>query len=98
MTEKIITVKDVEHVAKLARIAVSEEEKKRYQEQLERILEYVGKLKQINTDNAAPTAHPLESANVWRDDVAQPFADIPDLLKNAPETEEAFYKVKKVIE
>jgi aspartyl-tRNA(Asn)/glutamyl-tRNA(Gln) amidotransferase subunit C len=98
MSEKNITIKDVLHVAKLARLAISPEEAERYQGQLERILGYIGKLKEVNTDNVAPTAHPLDSTNVWREDQAKPFADIPALFKNAPETEETFYKVKKVIE
>jgi aspartyl-tRNA(Asn)/glutamyl-tRNA(Gln) amidotransferase subunit C len=98
MTEKIITKKDVEYVAKLARLAISSEEAEKMQVQLERILGHVSQLKAKNTDNVAPTAHPLDVANVWREDRAEPFPAIPDLLKNAPETEETFFKVKKVIE
>lgn len=98
MTEKNITQKDVEHVAKLARIAISPEETARYQEQLERILGYIAKLKEKNTGDVPPMAHPFDAANVWREDEARPFKDLPDLFKNAPEVEETFYKVKKVIE
>ena len=98
MSEKNLSLKDVQHVAKLARVAITEDEQKLYQGQLERILDYVGTLKSVNTDGVPPTAHPLESSNVSRDDKAQPFLDIPALFKNAPETEAAFYKVKKVIE
>jgi aspartyl-tRNA(Asn)/glutamyl-tRNA(Gln) amidotransferase subunit C len=98
MTEKNITVKDVEHVAKLARVAISPEEIQRYQEQLERILDYIGKLKTVDTAHVPAASHPYEVSNVWRDDVAKPFPYIPDLFKNAPESEENFFKVKKVIE
>lgn len=98
MAEQLITLKDVQHVAKLARLAITEEEQKLYLGQLERILEYVSKLKSVNTEGVAPTAHPLETSNVWRDDAAKPFSDIPAVLKNAPESEETFFKVKKVIE
>lgn len=98
MSEKLITQKDVEHVAKLARVAISPEEKALYQEQLERILGYIAKLKEKNTGDVPAMAHPFESSNVWREDEAHPFQDIPALFKNAPETEETFFKVKKVIE
>jgi aspartyl-tRNA(Asn)/glutamyl-tRNA(Gln) amidotransferase subunit C len=98
MSEKIITIKDVEYVAKLARLAISEEEKVATQQKLERILEYVSHLKEINTDNVKPTAHPVDVSNVWRGDVAVPFAHIDELFKNAPEKEETFFRVKKVIE
>lgn len=98
MSEEIISIKDVQHVAKLARIAMSEEELKNYQVQLERILGHIAKLKETNTDGIAPTAHPYETATPWREDVAKPFADLEALFKNAPEMEETFYRVKKVIE
>jgi len=98
MSEKIITQKDVEYVAKLARLAITEEEKARYEGQLERILEYVSQLKKINTDNVSPTAHPFEISNVTRPDEPVKFPDIPALFKNAPDIEETFYRVKKVIE
>ncbi len=98
MSEDLLSIKDVEHVAKLARIAISEDDKKRYQGQLAKILGHVSQLTQKNTDGVPPTAHPFDVANVWREDKAQPFSDIPALLKNAPETEETFYRVKKVIE
>ena len=98
MTEKIITKKDVEYVAKLSRVAITDADVAKYQDQLERILGYVGKLKEADTKNVAPSAHPLELSNVWRDDAAKPFPDREALFKNAPEMEETFYRVKKVIE
>lgn len=94
----LISDNDVRHVARLARIAISDEEVKRYQGQLERILDYVNKLKEKDTSSVKPTAHPYDIANVWREDEAKPFAHLQDLFKNAPEMEETFYKVKKVIE
>jgi aspartyl-tRNA(Asn)/glutamyl-tRNA(Gln) amidotransferase subunit C len=98
MSDDLISIADVEHVAKLARIAVSEVEKKRYQGQLAKILGHVSQLTQKNTDGVPPTAHPFDVSNVWREDKAEPFDNIPALLKNAPETEETFFRVKKVIE
>lgn len=98
MSDELLSIKDVEHVAKLARIAVSDEEKKRYQSQLAKILGHVGQLGKIDTEGVPPTAHPFEVSNVWREDQAKPFNDIPAVLQNAPDREETFYRVKKVIE
>ena len=71
---------------------------KKYQSQLERILKHIAQLKGINTEGVPATAHPYESATPWREDVAKPFADLQALFRNAPEMEETFYRVKKVIE
>src|SRR5258708_25330749 len=95
-----ITKKDVEHVARLARLALSEEEKERYTAQLEGILEYIDKLNKADTANVPPTSHVLPMANVWREDQVEPkrVASQQDILKNAPEADGPFFKVKKVIE
>src|SRR3954465_11054960 len=99
MTEKNISIKDVQHVATLARLALSDDEMQKYQSQLERILGHIAKLREKNTDGVPPTAHPYDINGVeWREDVAKPFQDLEALFKNAPEMEETFYKVKKVIE
>lgn len=96
--EKFITLKDVDYVSKLARLAIPESDRPMIQGQLERILGYVTKLQSVDTKNVAPTAHPVEVSNIWREDVAKPFTNLPALFQNAPEMEETFYKVKKVIE
>ena len=95
-----ITKKDVEHVARLARLALSEDEKARYTAQLESILEYIDKLNKVDTAHAPPTSHVLPMSNVWREDQAEPnrLGSQTDILKNAPEAEGPFFKVKKVIE
>lgn len=95
-----ITKKDVEHVARLARLSLSEEEKERYTAQLESILGYIEKLKTLNTDNVPPTSHVLPMANVWREDGAdqQILGSAEDILANAPDREGPFFKVKKIIE
>src|SRR4051812_23911897 len=98
MADEIISQKDVEYVAKLARIAVTAEEKTLYQQQLAKILGYVSQLKEKNTEGVAPTSHPSDVSNVWREDKSRTFDDIPAILKNAPELEETYYRVKKVIE
>lgn len=98
MNNQKITLKDVDYVSKLSRISVTGDEKKLFQAQLEHILEYIDKMQAVNTDQTAPTAHPQELTHVLRDDKPDPFPHRDDLLKNAPETEETYYKVKKVIE
>jgi len=99
MTAKI-TKEDVEHVARLARLALTEEEKERYTAQLESILEYIGQLNQLDTKDVPPTTHVLPLRNVWREDQTDPerFGDRRAILKNAPEAEGPLFKVKKVIE
>ena len=98
-----ISKKDVEHVARLARLALTEEEKDRYTEQLGQILTYVEKLSALNTDNVPPTSHVLPLSNVWREDktepsTAQTLGSPEDILANAPEREGPLFKVKKIIE
>ena len=98
MTEKNITIKDVAHVAKLARIAATEQELAFYQGQLEKILGTFSTLQKVDTTNVPPTMHPYKTDTVWREDVAVPFEYLDEMMKNAPEREETFYRVKKVIE
>jgi aspartyl-tRNA(Asn)/glutamyl-tRNA(Gln) amidotransferase subunit C len=98
-----ITRKEVEHVARLARLALTEEEKERYTAQLGQILTYVEKLSALNTDQVTPTTHVLPLSNVWRQDktepsTAQTLGSPEDILANAPEREGSLFKVKKVIE
>jgi len=93
-----ISESDVRHVAKLSRLALTEDEVKSYQGQLERILGHISELQKKNTDNVPPTQHPFEKGNVWREDVPKPFANVDGLFKNAPEMEERYFKVKKIIE
>ncbi len=95
-----ITKNDAEHVARLARLALSEEEKKRYTAQLESVLEYIDKLNKLDTTNVPPTSHVLPISNVWREDKAEPnrLGSQKDILKNAPEAEGPYFKVKKIIE
>jgi aspartyl-tRNA(Asn)/glutamyl-tRNA(Gln) amidotransferase subunit C len=98
-----ITRKDVEHVARLARLALTEEEKERYTSQLGSILTYIEKLSALNTENVQPTSHVIPLSNVWRQDRVEPstvdtLGSPEDILANAPEREGPLFKVKKVIE
>jgi aspartyl-tRNA(Asn)/glutamyl-tRNA(Gln) amidotransferase subunit C len=95
-----ITKKDVEYVARLARLELSPEEKEKFAGQLESILSYIDKLNTLDTKNIQPTSHAISLNNVWREDeLAQCTESAREmLLSNAPEREDDFFKVKKVIE
>ena len=92
-----ITVKDVEHVAKLARLEFSEAEKEVFSHQLNDILSYMEKLNELDTTNVEPLSHVIDVGNVFREDDVKPSAPIEDVLKNAPARTEQFFKVPKVI-
>lgn len=93
-----ISVADVEHVARLARLELSVEEKKLFAGQMGAILGYVEKLKELNTDGILPTSHAVPMENAFRADVACPAIGIESALANAPDRVESFFRVPKVIE
>ena len=95
-----ITQKDVEHVARLARLALTDAEKERFTTQLGSILGYIEKLNELNTDGVEPTSHALPLSNVWREDRRETgtLGSPEEILANAPQREGPFFKVKKVIE
>lgn len=95
-----ITQKDVEQVARLARLALTDAEKERFTAQLGVILGYIEKLNELNTDGVEPTSHALPLSNVWREDrrEAGTLGSPEEILANAPQREGPFFKVKKVIE
>jgi aspartyl-tRNA(Asn)/glutamyl-tRNA(Gln) amidotransferase subunit C len=94
----IISVADVEKVARLARLELSEEEKSLFAGQMAAILGYVDKLKELNTDGILPTSHAVPMENAFREDVARPAIGVEQALANAPDRVESFYRVPKVIE
>lgn len=93
-----ITIKDVEHVAKLARLDLTEQEKHRFTDQLNAILKYADKLTELDTDGIEPTSHAMEIINVVRDDVTVASTPITKVLLNAPDEDEDQFKVPAVIE
>ncbi len=95
---KIITEEEVRHVARLARLALSEEEVKKFQRQLEKILEYVAKLRELNLEGVEPTTHVIPVVNRLREDRGKESLSKEEALSNAPNTEEGHFKVPKVIE
>jgi len=92
-----VTLKDVEHVAALARLSFSEEEKARLVEELNEILRYMDQLNRLDTSNVEPLSHVIELSNVFRDDVMRPSYPQEEILKNAPARTDSFFKVPKVI-
>lgn len=95
-----ITKSQVEHIAKLARIKISEKEKELYAKQLAGILDYVGQLKEVNTQDVRETHHiaGVQIVNAGRQDRAKEFKEKEKILRQAPEREGRFWKVKAVLE
>jgi aspartyl-tRNA(Asn)/glutamyl-tRNA(Gln) amidotransferase subunit C len=93
-----ITVAEVEHVARLARLELSTEEKNLFVGQMDAILGYVDKLKELNTDDILPTSHAVPVENAFRQDRTQPSIGVEKAMANAPDRVESFYRVPKVIE
>lgn len=89
---------DVLHVARLARIALSDEEVERFQAQLSDILDHFDVLRQIDTEGVPPTAHTLDLVNVERDDEVRPSMPVEDVLRNAPMREGDYFRVRAVLE
>ena len=88
-----ITRDEVLHVARLARLELSEDEVSRLQEQLSAILEAVGKVAELDLADVEPTAHPLDVANVWADDEPRPCLPVDEALANAPDRDGALFRV-----
>lgn len=92
----MIEVKDVEHVAKLARLELSEEEKVKFSKQLGDILKYVEQMNEVDTTGVEPMSHAIDVFNVMRDDVEIYEQTKEELMANAPEQEGDFFKVPKI--
>lgn len=88
----------VEHIAALARLSLSEEEKALYQEQLSAILEHFARLQELDTGGISPTATVLPLRNVMRADEAHPTLPREDILANAPAAENGCFRVPAVLE
>ena len=93
-----LTPEDVDHVAALARLGISPDERARFAEQLSGILEHFRALQALDTEDIAPTAQVLEVRNVMRPDVARPSLPQGVALANAPRAEDGFFRVQAVLE
>lgn len=92
----MIKVKDVEHVAKLARLELTEEEKEKFTSQLGDVLKYVEQMNEVDTSNVEPMAHAIDFVNVMREDEVKYEQTKEELMKNAPDAEDGFFKVPKI--
>ena len=93
-----LTPEEVAHIARLARVGLSQDEMSRFQDQLSQILDYFQRLQEVDTENVPPTAHTLAMHNVMRDDEPRPSFDKDDILANAPEREGDLFRVRAVLE
>jgi aspartyl-tRNA(Asn)/glutamyl-tRNA(Gln) amidotransferase subunit C len=93
-----LTLKEVEHIADLARLALTDEEKARYLEQLSNILDYAARLQALDTANIPPTSTVLPARSVLRPDRVRPGLTPQDLLRNAPQTEQDQFRVPPVMD
>lgn len=89
---------DIEHVARLARLDLTDEEKERLRAQLGAILEHAAKVGEVAADDVPPTAYAIPRSNVLRPDEHLPSLPLEDVLANAPETEDDRFKVPRIVE
>jgi aspartyl-tRNA(Asn)/glutamyl-tRNA(Gln) amidotransferase subunit C len=88
-----ISKDEVLHVARLARLELTDEEVERFTDQLSAILEAVAKVSELDLSDIEPTAHPLDVVNVWAEDEPRPSLSVDDALANAPDRHGGFFKV-----
>lgn len=89
---------NIDYVAKLARITLTEAEKTKFAQQLGDILHYVEKLKQVDVTGVEPMAHASPVFNIWETDVARPGLPVESALRNAPEQRDHMIVVPRVVE
>lgn len=92
----MIEIKDVEHVAKLARLEIAEEDKPKFARQLGDILKYVEMMNEVDTTGVEPMNHSIDFSNVMREDVENYEVTKEELMANAPDVEGDFFKVPKI--
>jgi aspartyl-tRNA(Asn)/glutamyl-tRNA(Gln) amidotransferase subunit C len=93
-----LTPEEVRHIARLARVGLSEDDVTRFEDQLSQILDYFQRLQEVDTENVPPTAHTLAMHSVMRDDEPRPSFDKEDVLANAPRREGDLFRVRAVLE
>lgn len=92
----MISIKDVQHVAKLARLSLTEDESRQYAQQLSRIIDYFDELKSVDTEGVEPMSHPIAAVNVLREDEVLPSLPREVLMANAPLRDGNFFRVPKI--
>ncbi|MFH1387292.1 MAG: Asp-tRNA(Asn)/Glu-tRNA(Gln) amidotransferase subunit GatC [bacterium] len=89
---------DIEHVARLARLGLSPEEKTIFTDQVGAILDFADNLQKINTDGVPPTSHSIPMKNVYREDKVIVCDNVADILTNGPDTANQMFRVPRIIE
>ena len=93
-----LSTEEVEHVALLARLDLSEEEKERYTEELNQILAHFGRLDELDTTEVPPTSHVIPMTNVFRNDEVKPSLPVEEVVANAPDATDDSFRVPRVVE
>jgi aspartyl-tRNA(Asn)/glutamyl-tRNA(Gln) amidotransferase subunit C len=94
----MLSKEEIEHIAMLARLSLTEEEKELFGAQLSSILDYMEKLNELDTEHIEPTSHVLSLSNIMREDAPRDSIPREDALSNAPDRTDKFYRVPKIIE
>ena len=94
----MITREEVQNVARLARLHLTDDEAERMREQLDAILAYIDKLRELDVEGVEPTAHAVPLVNVMRDDALVPCLPQEQALANAPDRAHEFFRVPRIIE
>lgn len=97
MKKPRITKREVEHIARLTRIELTEEEKNVFTKQLNDILDYFAKIDEVNTERIPPTYHVIDLVNVFRKDEVQESIKREEALRNAPRREKGFFKAPRIL-
>ena len=93
-----VTLGDVRTVAQLARLALSADEEQRLVGELNRILQYMEKLNELDTHDVEPTSHPVPMVRTFRRDEVDPFPGRDDLVRGAPQLDDEYFRVPRIIE
>jgi aspartyl-tRNA(Asn)/glutamyl-tRNA(Gln) amidotransferase subunit C len=96
--KRVITREDVQHVARLARLQLSDAELERMREQLAAILGYIDTLRAVDTEGVEPTSHAVPLVNVMRADEVRSCVPVAEMLANAPDPVDGFFRVPRIIE
>ena len=92
-----LSKEEVKKVANLARLHITEKEEEEFAPQLNAILDYFEQLKELDTENVQPTTRAIELSNITREDKQKTYEDRESLLNSAPEREEDFFRVPKIL-
>lgn len=93
-----IARKDVEHVARLARLALTEEEKELFEQQLSKVLEHAARVTSLDTEGVPPTSHAIPFANVVRPDEEEECLTQSEAVAAAPAPESGYFRVPRILE